>query len=304
MQKNQREEGKFMNNKYTKKEFTIYIIITFVLAYILEIIASILAIKGNQFAFTSLLAITMFIPMLSVLIIRKNFKGLGWKPQFKGKIKYWVMAFIVPAIISILGAVLFFVIFPDTFDTSGKYLELTMGAEQYSTLQKSGMTPILCAIMSTFSCITIVPAINGFLAIGEEIGWRGMMYPYLKEKFGTNIGRIIGGSIWGVWHFPAIIIAGYEYGTEYIGAPFLGPITFIAITICFGTILDNLYEKSNCMIVPALAHGAINGIAGIPLLLYNPDFANYTILGPSMVGIVSAVPMIIYVMFIFIKSKK
>ena len=38
-----------------------------------------------------------------------------------------------------------------------------------------------------------------FVALGEEVGWRGALYPYLKKKFGDTKGRIVGGAIWGAW---------------------------------------------------------------------------------------------------------
>lgn len=37
---------------------------------------------------------------------------------------------------------------------------------------------------------------NMFAALGEKVGWRGAMYPYLKEKLGVTMGRIVGGVIW------------------------------------------------------------------------------------------------------------
>ena len=46
----------------------------------------------------------------------------------------------------------------------------------------------------------------------------------------------------GVWHWPVIILAGYEYGTDYIGSPILGPLVFCLFTIAGGILLDFVYE--------------------------------------------------------------
>ena len=78
------------------------------------------------------------------------------------------------------------------------------------------------------------------------------MYPILKERFGKAKGRIIGGIIWGVWHWPIMILVGYEYGTSYWGYPVTGPLLFCVITTAMGILLDYYYEKANSIWVPAL----------------------------------------------------
>lgn len=65
----------------------------------------------------------------------------------------------------------------------------------------------------------LAPAINMFPALGEEVGWRGYMMPRLKERFGLLNGRLLGGFVWGIWHWPLMLLVGYEYGTNYLGAP-------------------------------------------------------------------------------------
>ena len=63
--------------------------------------------------------------------------------------------------------------------------------------------PALSYILETgLVAITLAPAINMFFALGEEAGWRGYMMPRLKERFGLLNGRMLGGVIWGVWHWP------------------------------------------------------------------------------------------------------
>ena len=101
----------------SKKQFVIYMAVAFGLAWILEMIASIFSNNGNQMVFAVILMITMFMPFLGVLIARIPLKGMGWVPHLKGKLRYVFFALWMPALLSILGGVLFFVIFPDTFDS-------------------------------------------------------------------------------------------------------------------------------------------------------------------------------------------
>ena len=129
-----------------------------------------------------------------------------------------------------------------------------------------------------------------FFALGEEIGWRGAMYPYLKEKFGITKGRIVGGAIWGCWHWPVMILAGYEYGKDYLGAPVLGPIVFCLSTAAMGILLDYVYEKTGTIWMPSLMHGAINAFT-IFAYMTKPEYADKMILGPAHIGIISMIPL-------------
>ena len=216
--------------KMSKKQFVIYMTVAFGLAWILEIIASIFSNNGNQMIFTSILMIAMFMPFLGVLIARIPLKGMGWLPHLKGKIRYVFFALWMPAVLSIVGGVLFFVIFSDTFDS--EFLTLRGLLEEAGALEQfeaQGITIPMYLLITSVQAVTITPFLNMFVALGEEVGWRGALYPYLKKKFGDTKGRIVGGAIWGAWHWPIMIFAGYEYGKEYIGAPVLGPIVELSL---------------------------------------------------------------------------
>lgn len=187
--------------KINKKQFVIYMIVTFGLAWILEIIASIFGNNGNQMMFTGIMVITMFMPFLGVLVARIPLKGMGWIPHLKGKLRYVFFALWMPALLSILGGVLFFVIFPDTFDS--EFLTLRGLLEEVGALEQfeaQGITILMYLLITSVQAVTVAPFLNMFVALGEEVGWRGALYPYLKEKLGDTKGRIVGGAIWGAWH--------------------------------------------------------------------------------------------------------
>lgn len=286
-----------------KKQFVIYMATAFSLAWILEIIASIFSNNGNQMVFTAVMAITMYMPFLGVIVARIPLKGMGWIPHLKGKIRYVFFALWIPALLSLLGGGLFFLIFPNTFDseflTLRGLLEEAGAAEQF---EAQGITIPMYLLITSIQAVTIVPFINMFVTLGEEVGWRGAMYPYLKKKLGDTKGRIVGGAIWGAWHWPSMIFAGYEYGKEYIGAPILGPIVFCFCTIAMGILLDYVYEKTKTIWLPSLMHGAINAFTIFAYLL-KPEYANMTILGPACIGIISMIPMVIMAVIICAKKK-
>ena len=57
-----------------------------------------------------------------------------------------------------------------------------------------------------------------------------------------------------------MLLTGYEYGTDYIGAPVMGLLAFCVFTVSTGIISYHLYEKSYSIWLPALFHGAVNTV--------------------------------------------
>lgn len=285
--------------KMSRKQFAIYMIVAFGPAWILEIMASIFSNNGNQMVFSIILMIAMFMPFLGVFTARISLKGMGWVPHLKSKIRYVFFSLWMPALLSTIGGLLFFAFFPDAFDS--EFLTLRGILEEAGKLEQfeaQGLTMPVYLLITAIMAVTYAPFLNMFVALGEEVGWRGAMYPYLKEKLGVTRGRIVGGIIWGAWHWPVMIFAGYEYGKEYIGAPVLGPIVFCICTVMMGTILDYVYVKTETIWLPSLMHGAINAFT-IFAYLTKPEYANKAILGPACIGIISMIPMIIMAVIIF-----
>ncbi|MBQ7776139.1 MAG: CPBP family intramembrane metalloprotease [Lachnospiraceae bacterium] len=169
--------------------------------------------------------------------------------------------------------------------------------------EAQGITIPMYLLINSIQAVTVAPFLNMFVALGEEVGWRGVLYPYLKERLGVTKGRIMGGAIWGAWHWPIMIFAGYEYGKEYIGAPILGPIVFCISTVMMGILFDYVYEKTETIWLPSLIHGAVNAFT-IFAYLVKPDYSNMAILGPAYIGIISMIPMIIVAVIICVKKKR
>ncbi|MBQ8085360.1 MAG: CPBP family intramembrane metalloprotease [Lachnospiraceae bacterium] len=293
-----------MATKTSKKQFTIFMIGAFVLGWILQIIASIFANKGDNTVFRVIMAVSMYMPLLSVLIAKIPLKGMGFIPHLKGKIRYIFFSLWMPAVLSIIGGVLFFVFFPNAYDGEFETLRsILQDAGALEQLEAQGLTVKSYLIISTIQAVTIAPFLNILFALGEEIGWRGAMYPYLKEKLGVTKGRIVGGMVWGCWHWPVMLLAGYEYGKEYLGAPVLGPVIFCLCTAAMGLLLDYVYEKTGTIWMPSLMHGAINAFT-IFAYMTKPEYADKAILGPAYIGIISMIPMVVLAGAICIKKTK
>lgn len=63
--------------KATKKQFVIYLIVAFSIAYVLEIIGSIFINNGNEMMFTLFLALAMFAPLSGAVAAESIIQGNG-----------------------------------------------------------------------------------------------------------------------------------------------------------------------------------------------------------------------------------
>ncbi len=293
-----------MNKGYSQREVQRYLLWTFGLAWLIQIVAAIIYHMGNTLLVQLLLSIMMFTPLFGVLLTKRHLKGLGWKFHFRGNVKVFLIAWFVPTLLTILGAILYFLIFPQHFDLSGQYLIVNNGEGSLSQLQAKGISYSLLVLINVFTCLTYGPLINIVLTIGEEVGWRGFLYPQLKIKYGKNKGRLLGGIIWGVWHWPIIGLIGYEYGVNYIGFPIVGMLIFCIFTVAFGILCDWLYEKSSSIWFPAICHGAINAVGKLPFMVCIVNTGSMILFGPAPIGIISGIPLLILAMLLLFKTKK
>ena len=292
-----------------KQGFGLYFLFAFGLAWLLQVYASLLLIRdGNAVAYQTLLAVSMFCPLAAILLVKKVFlhqpTGIGWKVQ--GKRRYWLTAWFAPAVFTVLAAVLYFAVFPSRLDLSCSWLVTAYGGEMDAATLRSqlGVSNVSYILQTGLFAITLAPPINMFFALGEEAGWRGYMMPCLKERFGLLNGRLLGGVIWGVWHWPIMLLTGYEYGTNYLGAPVLGLVVWCVVCFALNTLLDWFYEKTGCIWVPAVAHGAFNAIASIAQVLTYPADACYNVLGPMPIGLIGMLPMLAVAVWLTLRQMK
>ena len=285
-----------------------YLIWAFALAWPIQLLASWFALRGKTAIFQLVMVVCMFTPFLAVLLAKIPLRDMGWKPALRGKWKWVLAAWLVPAVLTLLGAALYSLCFPDRMDFSGQaflaQLEASGGQEALQQFEAQGLPASFFILVQWAAALLYAPVLNTFISLSEEVGWRGAMLPRLKARFGRAKGWLLGGLIWGVWHWPVMILAGYEYGLHYWGAPVLGPLVFCLFTTALGTLLDLLYEKSRCIWVPSLGHGAINAIATFPLLFLDQAYADRMILGPAIVGLIGGIPLFLLAAVALVKAAK
>ncbi|MBR4210061.1 MAG: CPBP family intramembrane metalloprotease [Lachnospiraceae bacterium] len=295
--------------QYNKTQVIKYLGLTFGLAYVIQIGAAYLYNNGNREIAQMVMAAMMFVPALGVLLSGAGLREIGWKPQIRKNVRNILIAWLSPAVLTFLGALLYFLIFPGHFDLSGDYLVASGGPELLQKLEEQGISYPTFVLVTAVACITYAPLLNMFVALGEEIGWRGFLYPQLKEKFGRKKGWLLGGAIWGAWHWPLIWLIGYEYGAAtgneagYLGFPIVGMLLFCVITVGLGILHDYLYEKSESIWVPAIFHGAFNAAATIPFTVCLANTGSFRLLGPAPTGLLAAVPLLTIAAVLFFQRE-
>lgn len=221
--------------------------------------------------------------------------------NFKRNWRFYLLAIWLPAVISFLGAGLYFLVFPSNFSLGFESIQAIL--QEKGVLQSPFPLSFL-ALIQILASLTYAPFLNSFFALGEEIGWRGYLYPALRGSFSRVQTHVLLGLIWSLWHLP-INLQGYNYGISYFAYPVLGVVAMFLFCFSLGILLSWLLEKTGSIWASALFHGAINATAGLGLLFQLPGekISSLLILGPSPTGMLSVLPCLVLALLILQRER-
>lgn len=298
------------NQKLETKRILIYIGSTFALTWIycLAVVYPMMngeTLSGVPAVVTQLLvAAAMFFPAIGVLITRlvtkEGFKNAWIRPNIKGNVKTYLLAYFGPGILTVLGAILYFVIFQGTFDPDLGYMRLTL--EAAGTPAETIPMPLsTLMIIQALQGLLLGPIMNFVTCFGEEWGWRGYLLPKMNEKFSVIPLVLITGVIWGLWHAPLTIV-GHNYGVGYAGFPFTGILAMCLFCTVLGVFLSYVSLKTKSCIPAVIGHGAINAFAAIGIY-FTKDGGN-PFVGPAPTGVIGMIPFMIVAVLMIWQLKK
>ena len=298
------------NKKQDLKRILIYILITFALtwAYCLLVVYPLAngeTLNGVPALATQLLvAAAMFFPAIGVfitrLVTREGFKNAWLKPNLKKNLRYYLLAWFGPGILTFVGAALYFLIFRGSFDPDCGYMRLTMEAAGVP-YEAQAMPMNLLMLIQAVQAFFLAPILNFATCFGEEWGWRGYLLPKMKNLLPTVPTLLVTGEIWGLWHAPLTII-GHNYGLGYWGFPFTGIAMMCLFCIVLGIFLSYVTLKTGSCIPAIIGHGAINGIAAIGMY-FTSDGGN-PFIGPAPTGFIGIIPFAIIAVFMAVRLSK
>jgi membrane protease YdiL (CAAX protease family) len=142
----------------------------------------------------------------TVYIRRGDFKSLGLR---WGGPRYALLAYLTPLAYIALAYgfiwMLGFGFFPDPARISAIAQKLG-----WTETSPATFVPLYFLLIAITQIITSTAH-----ALGEEIGWRGLLTPLMVKRFGFTRGAIFVGLIWAAWHLPILLFADYNTGTPW-----------------------------------------------------------------------------------------
>ena len=288
------------------KRIITYLALTFAVTYALEILVVIPLATGTGMgsglaappvAVQLIISSMMFIPALCVLLTRlitkEGFKNSMIKPRrFRRTFKYYLIAWFGPAVLTVIGSAVYFLIFPSDFDptmsAAALMIQESTAAQGGAAIPEDLMQTMLWAQLGVG--VLLSPILNCLTCFGEEWGWRGYLVPKMHEKLSFIPTVLTTGVIWGLWHAPLTVI-GHNYGVGYPGWPFLGIFAMCIFCTVVGTLFSYLTIKAESCLPAVIGHGALNGFVSAAAL-FSATGGN-PFIGPMPIGIIGGIGFIV-----------
>jgi membrane protease YdiL (CAAX protease family) len=214
----------------------------------------------------------MLTPALAVLAVQRGVYGAPWaEVGLRWRWSWWyAVALALPMGLAVLttGAS---ALVPGTnwASPSTQVLDLVAQlapdrvAEVRQQLEAYGAWIDVVLVASQFANAAIAaPTFAGVLALGEELGWRGLLHAECA-RYGFWGGAAAVGVAWGLWHAPMIVFLGHNYPEH----PWLGVAMMVVLCVLLSPLFAFLRERADTVLAAAIVHGAFNALAALPYLL-------------------------------------
>lgn len=265
----------------------VFLGLTFGISWSTAILLSLLGIEYG--GLTSLVLVAVFFmwaPAIAAIAVQTLYaepirRGTG---LVRGNLRWAVVAWLAP--VGLLGISLAIgVALPGISLTTdlGAFLAdmgLSQGEidEALAVLEGIPVPPI---VLFVGQGLTAGLTINAIAALGEELGWRGLL---LSELAPLGFWRVsaITGLIWGVWHAPIVL-----QGHNFPESPLVGVAVMTVWTVVISPVFTYLTVRAQSIIAPTLFHGSFNAVASFSLV-YLTGAGNLLLAPVGVVGIVGA----------------
>lgn len=236
----------------------------------------------------------MFGPTIASVVLAKGVERTSWRTRvglrFRGRwraLLLWApLSVLIVLALHVLTAVIM-VLRGVPGDLSGRTWYRTTQAVYVEALG-SEVHPLVIVLFALVALV-LGMAVTTVGTAGEEIGWRGWLWPALKP-LGIVPGAVVGGVIWALWHLPIMLIGHNHPGAPRPAAIAMVLLPCIAMTLLFGA----LTERAGGNPLPAaLAHGAVNSLGGtvIGLVATTETTAAMSLYVDTLMGVTGVIAM-------------
>lgn len=286
--------------RYENKGLIAYLLVTFLIPWGLVLGMYLSGIDYNSQAGLIVIMVALVMPTIGVIaasvLTKSGLNEIGINPNLKGHIVWYLIAWILPAFLIIGGGLVFYLIWPNLYDSGFREITKNLTAQEVPADKVN-----LILIMSLIKGIVIDPILNIIQTLPGEIGWRGYLLPALTRRLGRTKAIIVSGVIWGIWYAPLIAL-GSIYGKAYDGYPWLGILAMIIFSIVMGIILSFFTIRVKSVIPAALIYSGIGNFANFPGTFLTGE-ANMFV-GPSVYGIVGGSIMLLMAVLCMVSLQK
>jgi membrane protease YdiL (CAAX protease family) len=189
----------------------------------------------------------MWCPTLAALatcfLSRIKISSLGFRWP---KMRYIGLGYGLPILYALLAYVPYWLSVRGSFDLS-QFANASAASLQLHTV--NGALLLNLFLLLGFGVISSTTS-----GLGEEIGWRGFLFPSLFRLMGPSAAILISGLIWAFWHYPGILGANYNAG----GPAWVALVCFTWMVLGGAAIFGWLRVKSGSVWPAAIAHGSHN----------------------------------------------
>ena len=175
-----------------------------------------------------------FGPLVAAVIVTAQESGRAGLRSLLGRILQWRVAPIWYGV-ALLGPPLLYLV--------ALALEVLLGGQPPSLGSLIGVLPIVVII---FGYMVF------FVALGEEVGWRGYALPALQSRYSALVSSVILGALWALWHLPLF----FNPDLHYSNVPFVLQLAFqIPAAILFTWVFNS---TGGSVLLAILMHAVLN----------------------------------------------
>ena len=174
-------------------------------------------------------------PLVAAVVVTARESGRAGLRSLLSRIVHWRVAPVWYGVV-LLGPILLYLV--------GLAFEVVL---------LSGQPPSLGGLIGVLPTLVIVAVyMVVFVALGEEVGWRGYALPALQARYGALVSSVILGVLWALWHLPVF----FNPDTHYSNLPFVIQLAFqIPVAILFTWVFNS---TGGSVLMAILLHAVLN----------------------------------------------
>lgn len=203
-------------------------------------------------------------PAIAAVIVRATVHPTRFRDAaFRlGRIRDWGMFYLASLALTVLSFAIGTAFGAITWDPSGRtFLDALdqqfKAAGQDMRDLPAGLTPQHVLWLYVLGGLTVFNVVPGLITgLGEELGWRGLMFPELYRR-SPAAAYVLGGLIWFAWHVPLVLVVPQSQSLRPWELALSAGLLAVG-SICTHAYLALALASSRSIFVAAFAHIAIN----------------------------------------------